>query len=247
MTDTMYSFVFYLSDAKEDDISVLYFLQNHKILKQDTVFRKFRLEYTPPYQEFSSLRRFQRVLRYRPFMDSASRKMIMLVDLSEWIGHEEEEYLEVFLRFLHDYRSFFQPRYVFSAGVVQKEEVYKLYRLISGYLPGGEMMEDHILSDSQQLCKYLCEKYPLSKPVAARLGRIIAGGRLTGLACVNMVVEDFVERMHIKRGAEITDAIVFNHRNDLQNSKVHLFFEEDTEKWLNQIHGSGDKEVREDV
>ena len=42
------------------------------------------------------------------------------IDLSEWEGHETEEYLEIFMKFIHDYTGYFNFKYIFITGCIEK-------------------------------------------------------------------------------------------------------------------------------
>ena len=58
------------------------------------------------------------------------------VDLEEY-----HTYLEIFVKFLHDYRSFFHFTYCFVAEGVGKNEAKAMYSLLSAYLGNGKIVE----------------------------------------------------------------------------------------------------------
>lgn len=131
-------FTFYVTEQKMNDGMMG---RNIDVLEGGSGPRlMFRASYTPPYEEFSLIRSFQRRSAYRPFRDEAKKEKIAVVYLSEWIGHENEEYLEAFVKFLHDYRAFFHFTYYFVAEEVKEKEARSMYQLLASYLGEGKVV-----------------------------------------------------------------------------------------------------------
>lgn len=62
----------------------------------------FKLPYVPPYEQFKLLR--QLILRVRQNTGLRSEyRGIVALDVTEWLGHESEEYFTVLLKFLYDH------------------------------------------------------------------------------------------------------------------------------------------------
>lgn len=67
----------------------------------------FKLPYIPPCDPFKELRRL--ILRIRENTGlRAHFEGVVAVEVSEWIGHEREEYFTVLLKYLYDHRSFWR-------------------------------------------------------------------------------------------------------------------------------------------
>ena len=103
----------------------------------------FTLPYTQPYENFNGIRELQTAGRFRAFWDDTCRKKIAVIDISEWIGHEEEEYFVIFAKFLCDFpkQSFFDFEYIFTVSDAGREEAKYLYRTLSRYLDGGRFVK----------------------------------------------------------------------------------------------------------
>lgn len=124
------SYTFYLTGRNDTDAAVIRIIGEHPYLM-------FCLPYTAPYEEFHSIKEFQRESRYRPFCEEDERKKIAVIDLQGWAGHEQEEYLEIFIKFLHDRQSFFHYEYVFKVRESDRTGLGKLDRLMRQFLRGG--------------------------------------------------------------------------------------------------------------
>ena len=83
-------FTFVLTGIKDNDSLVENYVRNHGYEKEKCV--QYKLEYTPPYQNFNGISYFERITQYRPFQDPIQKKAVAVIDLSDWIGHEKEEY-----------------------------------------------------------------------------------------------------------------------------------------------------------
>lgn len=67
----------------------------------------FKLPYIPPCEPFKELRRL--ILRIRESTGlRANFQGVIAIEVSEWIGHEREEYFTVLLKYLYDHRSFWR-------------------------------------------------------------------------------------------------------------------------------------------
>lgn len=106
--------VFLLTNAADSDIAALGLANGRELLH-------FKAEYVPPYEQMKLVKRFQLTeRRLFPLGESACA----VVDMTEWVGHEREEYLDVFVKFLHDNH---RHRYVFTAAGHDKAECKWLF------------------------------------------------------------------------------------------------------------------------
>ena len=224
------SFILYLSGAADNDVAIMNYLAGQKEYR-DAPCAVFKLDYTDPYQDFTAIREFQCAMRYRPFADKAWRRKVAIVDLSEWIGHEKEDFLEIFCKFLHDFRSFFRLEYVFTVGAADRDAVQGLYRLISEYLCAGRLVEDNTLTNSRALGELLKETYPLDEAVAEKLAEIFTAGQIRGLTQLRTVMEDFLARMDLAEGRRVTETQVLEAMCSLTDSKLFLLYEDGMKKW----------------
>lgn len=128
-------FTFYQTEKRVNDAVISDAIEN--LEERDLPKMFFRAPYVPPYSESSLVKTFQRRSAYRPFHDEARRQKIAVIYLSEWIGHEKEEHLEKFIKFLYDYHAFFHFTYYFVAERTTKEEARDMYKLLTEYLGEG--------------------------------------------------------------------------------------------------------------
>lgn len=73
----------------------------------------YKMPYVPPYETFRELRNL--ILRVREHTGlRADYRGIVAVDVSQWLGHEQEEYFTVLLKYLYDHRDRWQATLVLN-------------------------------------------------------------------------------------------------------------------------------------
>lgn len=179
----------------------------------------FKLPYTLPFNRFTGIRQFQLLTKYRPFLSEPRTAAVVILDLSEWIGHEEEEYLRIFFCYLHDHRGFFKPEYILTLGRATKQEAQKIFCLASEYLRTGMMVEDRTLLDREKLSRYLKKKYPLEAAAADTLAGIYLQKEIPSLRRVQLLTEDLLLRANTDRPASERQLA-----QTLPDSKLSLFY-----------------------
>ena len=125
---------------------------NDKLVKKLTESERpiyYKSRYVPPYEKFSELKNL--LLRVKSMTDVNADSTIA-VDMAEWIGHEDDEYFTVMLKYLHDQRSHW--RYVITVSNHTKEEASMLYLRLRLYL-AGSLIEDTTFLDSVHLSDYI--------------------------------------------------------------------------------------------
>jgi len=148
----------------------------------------FKMRYTPPYDKFKELKSFQLKTKYRPFKP---RYEYVAVDVSEWVGHEEEEYFETAMKFFHDHSD---VKYIFTVGSNSREAIQELYIKASMYMRGS-ITEDRTLIRSDELGKHIHSNYRIDKQSATFLADLfVKSNRLHGYAMLNMMMSELLEQ-----------------------------------------------------
>lgn len=146
------NFTVLITGEADNDTAALRYIQGHEAYREAKCVL-YQLEYVPPYYEtFKGIRDFQELTKYHAFHDPIQKEAAAVIDLSEWIGHEQESYLEIFCKFLHDYDwAFYQYVYIFTVGEADRKTAEKLYALLDRYLEEGEIveMENRTLSNGE--------------------------------------------------------------------------------------------------
>lgn len=234
------TFTFFLTGVEDNDAAILKFLRNKKEYK-DAKCVFYKLEYTVPYKDYNGIRDFERVTRYRPFVDPTRKTAVAAIDLSDWIGHEREEYLEIFFKFLHDYDwSFYNYKYVFTVAGADKMKMRDLYKLASQYLYDGKIEEDRTMVDEKEMSSYLSETYAIDTSLADKLSHIFLKNKLKGYGQLNTIMEDFISKMQCNRGGKLTEKQVYESIYEMEDSKIAILFEKDFAEWKEK---AGDLEM----
>lgn len=236
-------FTFLLTGREDNDVAAQYFVHSHGYREEKCVF--YKLRYAPPYENFRGIRDFERMTQYRPFTDPARKKAAVAIDLSEWITHEKEEYLEIFFKFLHDYNwSFYSFEYIFTVGAADREKAKELYKLASEYLCEGALVEDRTLSDEKKMTGYLEGMYSVAHTVAEKLAHILVSNEIKGYAQLKTVVDDFAKHILLYgEGGLITEEQVCKAFDSLKNSKLGILYEKDLSAWKTEAEKERKKEI----
>ena len=92
------NFVFLISPEIEDTDFIV-----NEMVRGNINIVFYKLLYVLPYNTFNGIKNFQIATKYHPFEGTSDISMIVSVDLSEWIGHESEDYIKIFFKFLADF------------------------------------------------------------------------------------------------------------------------------------------------
>ena len=75
----------------------------------------YKIPYVPPYETFRELRRL--ILRIRENTGLRDHfRGVVAIEVTDWLGHEGEEYFTVLLKYLYDHRELWQPAFVLNSG-----------------------------------------------------------------------------------------------------------------------------------
>lgn len=91
----------------------------------------FKMPYIPPYETFQELR--QLILRIRESTGlRAHFQGVVAIEVTEWLGHEREEYFTVLLKYLYDHRDLWQAAFVLYSGTMAQTQ--RFLSACAGYI-----------------------------------------------------------------------------------------------------------------
>lgn len=141
---------------------------NDRLVKQMTGEQRpiyYKSRYVPPCETFNELRLMLLLVKS---MADINGENTIAIDLSEWIGHEQEEYLTVMLKYLHDQRDHW--RYIITVADHSRAEAARLYIRLKTYM-AGSIIEDETFMSMRGLEEYLVTEKKLSREVSSELAR----------------------------------------------------------------------------
>lgn len=236
------TFTFFLTGRTDNDTAVENYVRTHGYDVSKCIM--YKLDYTPPYKDFTGIASFMLMTQYHPFSDPLFKMAVAVVDLSEWIGHEKEEKLEIFLKFLHDYDwSFYRYEYVFTVGDADKIKIKAIYALVDEYLCRGDIFEDKTLTDEKCMSAYISANYPVSQALAEKLSHIFVVNKINGYAQVKTVMEDLIERVNLRKEAILTEKQIGIELGKLEVCKLQTLYEREVVEWKKEYTFDRDKEV----
>lgn len=144
-----------------------------RIVRNDRAILFYKLIYVPPYENFNGIKMFQIATRYRPFEELSGSGTIVSIDLSEWKGHENEEYFKIFFKFLADYEGEGRSlQYIFTTSCFNKEEAERLHRIPMEYLGSCTVYEENLMIDKKEMIDYIRSRISCKTDVLRILGEL---------------------------------------------------------------------------
>ena len=154
----------------------------------------YKLRYALPYSDFGGLRSMQLKLRRSAY--GKGKRVTAVIDMSEWLGHEDDEYLDITMKFLHDKRS--RMDYIFTVGDASEEKVGKLMRTARKYIRGIVVRND-TFTDTGKLAAYIGSRFaePAAAQLLAEMLRAPKMHTLLGYSPVDAICEEILSRSPI--------------------------------------------------
>lgn len=206
----------------------------------------YRLSYAPPYQkDWKGIVDYENLCRYHPFSD-VSQERIIIIDLQEWVpeGHIQEEFLRIFFMYLHDQRSsYFDIKYVFTAGGYEEEDVKELIILLSQYFQKKSIKTSRIFRDKKQLGQYLSENHKkISKELIVKIAGMLieAKEKISGISQVDSLLAE-LENSIPDMQEKIDEKLLVQRAKQVRASGLYMLYTEEMERILGEYE-KDDKE-----
>lgn len=209
---------------------------------QDCTILSFKLPYTPPYERFKGIREYQYATRYRPFQSQPRRSCVVILDVSEWIHHTEDDYLRLFMKYIHDENGFYSREYLLTVGKADERSIRNLRLLVAEYLGGGQVVYDRTLCDRNALRDYLQKTYPLTENAADWLAQIYLTRPIRSIDMVNAITHEFLACMENTKIRTVTLRMLTDWLKHRKDTKIHLFYGEEIQRFLEQRKPDANKE-----
>lgn len=103
------------------------------------VYQKFL--YVPPFEHFKELHRLEMQIQKATGLRAYYRGAVA-IDLSEWFGHEDEEYLSITFKYLHDHRKYWKILFLVGS------------HTISDIIPMVQTVVQYLCLGFQQICLF---------------------------------------------------------------------------------------------
>ena len=135
----------------------------------------YRFDYCPPYtapKDFRGIKDLQlQVQRKNVFCQDCR----IFLDVTEWLGHEQEELFQVTMKYLHDKTGDWS--YTFIVRSEEEEKIQRMYLAIRCYMKGTLEM-DKRCRDKRHLQKYLENTWLFDEEAAAFMASFLFESRV---------------------------------------------------------------------
>ena len=129
----------------------------------DVNFIYYKCKYVSPFNKFGELKSLILKIRAATGMRH-SYKGIVAIDLHEWIGHQNEEFFEIILKYLYDHKSLY--KYIFTFRDSDREKIKPVYLRCIHYFRSA-VVDRSIFSDTHisDLTVYIRESFHVHSAV----------------------------------------------------------------------------------
>ncbi len=128
-----------------------------------------KLIYTAPYERFEGLRQLALKIQDSTGLRACFRGIVAL-DLSEWIGHEQDEYLKITFKYLHDHRQIW--RSLFTFGAAEPPQILRMMRAAAPFLRPA-VRQLYLFRDKALLQNYLSTQVVIQPKACAQLSEVL--------------------------------------------------------------------------
>ncbi len=129
--------------------------------------RLCKIGYTPPFETFEGIKRIQ--LAYHQALRRREGEVSLAIDISEWLGHEWEEYFLTLVKFAADHMGMC-PFFVLTS--VVRDEYIEALRVIRRVM-FCEHQPDEVFRHSVDMVEYLRRHGRMSEGTAAALAELL--------------------------------------------------------------------------
>ena len=169
-------------------------LDNPELFEGEDAHVYFKLRYARPFDQFDELKKL--ILRIK---DSTGLRRdfrgIVALDCLEWLGFESEEYFQVTLKYLYDFRRLY--KYIFTAGDAPAEQIKTMLDASSHFFRAAAV-DKSLFNHRDELARYIKSRLGASGAkydgaAAGLLAGIFADRRNPGLKSyekIDMVAQD---------------------------------------------------------
>lgn len=218
MKKTDMDFTFLIMDSS-DNTSAMKHVENSKN------FFCYKLHYALPYEVYNGIKKFQ--LAYHRTGMFCKNNVSAIIDISEWVGHSEEEFFDITLKFLYDHRA--DIKYIFVANGFSYEECVPLYIKLRCYM-NGTLEKDKTFETSLNLSEYLKNNFSLAENEAILLSELLTENEMKILRNYP-AIESLINGLKTYSGCKaITMSSTADYLKD-KNSLVAMISEPIAEKY----------------
>lgn len=198
----------------------------------------YSLAYSPPYEEnWEGIKNYEKICRYHPFTDESQEKAI-IIDLKEWISESriQEDFINIFLMYLHDQHSYFDLKYVFTVGGYEEKAVRKLIILLSQYFEKGYVEIRRVLKNIEELEHYISRKHKrISVELAYKIASMVIESdiKISGISQLDSLISG-LENSISNTQAIIDEKLLSINEKQVKTSGFYMLYEKEMEKMIRE-------------
>lgn len=138
----------------------------YSMTKRDILF--FKLHYVPPYEDLKKMLSELQIKERKK--NTFGDNITLALDVTEWVGKEDDEYFSVIVKFLTDMSS--RWNYIFTVNMTRAECIHPMFCFLRQYMQGDEL-KDSVWKNKISLEEYLMTSLNYSRSAASILSDLV--------------------------------------------------------------------------
>lgn len=191
----------------------------------------FKLRYIPPYEDLKKLLSELQIKERKK--NTFGDNITLALDITEWVGKEDDEYFSVIVKFLSDMSS--RWNYIFTVNMTRAECVHPMFCFLRQYMQGDEV-KDSVWKNKNSLEKYLLTSLNYSPTAASILSNLFLHPQMEKYRSNDMLekITEEIMSISVNINRPISDKDIKNYLKT-RNNIIHLVLSDDDSKIIREI------------
>lgn len=201
----------------------------YSMTKRDILF--FKLRYVPPYEDLKKMLSELQIKERKK--NTFGDNITLALDITEWVGKEDDEYFSVIVKFLSDMSS--RWNYIFTVNMTRTECIHPMFRFLRQYMQGDEI-KDSVWENKISLEEFLMTSLNYSRSAASFLSDLVLHPKMEKyrLNDILELITDEIMSVTVNINRPISSEDIKKYLKS-RNNIIHLMLGDDDSKIIREI------------
>lgn len=201
----------------------------YSMTKRDILF--FKLRYVPPYEDLKKMLSELQIKERKK--NTFGDNITLALDITEWVGKEDDEYFSVIVKFLSDMSS--RWNYIFTVNMTRAECIHPMFRFLRQYMQGDEI-KDSVWENKISLEEFLMTSLNYSRSAASFLSDLVLHPKMEKyrLNDILELITDEIMSVTVNINRPISSEDIKKYLKS-RNNIIHLMLGDDDSKIIREI------------
>lgn len=201
----------------------------YSMTKRDILF--FKLRYVPPYEDLKKMLSELQIKERKK--NTFGDNITLALDITEWVGKEDDEYFSVIVKFLSDMSS--RWNYIFTVNMTRTECIHPMFRFLRQYMQGDEI-KDSVWENKISLEEFLMTSLNYSRSAASFLSDLVLHPKMEKYRFNDILelITDEIMSVTVNINRPISSEDIKKYLKS-RNNIIHLMLGDDDSKIIREI------------